>query len=77
MNKLVNELFEQARRLPASEREALADLLLDSLEPEADVETAWRDEAERRWRDHIANGETTHEAFATRDEARRLIKRSH
>jgi putative addiction module component (TIGR02574 family) len=46
------QLIDEALALPDSDRATLASLLLKSLESEAldsDVESAWAQEAERRW----------------------------
>ena len=47
------QLIDEALALPDSDRAALASLLLKSLESEeeldSDVESAWAQEAERRW----------------------------
>lgn len=46
----MNEIYEQARNLPAGERRALPERLLDALpeRPDGDVERAWNAEAARR-----------------------------
>ncbi len=50
MSTPVGDLFKQASALDEKDRATLAGLLLESLEPgiDEDVETAWRDEIERR-----------------------------
>jgi putative addiction module component (TIGR02574 family) len=50
MGELPNKLLEQALKLPAEERAALADSLLRSLEPpmDPDIDAAWRAEVARR-----------------------------
>ena len=50
MTETARKLYEQAMRLDPGERAALAGLLLESLEPEAEegVEPAWVTEVERR-----------------------------
>jgi putative addiction module component (TIGR02574 family) len=50
MTETARKLFEEAMRLHPEERAALAGLLLESLEPEAEegVEQAWVAEVERR-----------------------------
>jgi putative addiction module component (TIGR02574 family) len=50
MTETARKLFEEAMRLDPEERAALAGLLLESLEPEAEegVEQAWVAEVERR-----------------------------
>ncbi|HEX7149992.1 MAG TPA: addiction module protein [Thermoanaerobaculia bacterium] len=56
MTRAVEELYEQASRLPAEERAELAGLLLESIEDPADegVEEAWAAEIERRMADFRA-----------------------
>ena len=50
MSTLMRELFRQASELGEHDRATLAGLLLESLEHEVDenVESAWREEIERR-----------------------------
>ena len=50
MSTPVGELFRQASELDEHDRPTLAELLLESLEHEddADVESAWKEEIERR-----------------------------
>ena len=50
MSDAAEKLLDEALKLPDAERRALALLLLDSVGngPEAEVERAWLDEAERR-----------------------------
>lgn len=75
MNSQVKSLFEKARELTPSEREELAELLLDTLAPLPEIEEIWSAEAERRWNDHVASGEAAVDAFAAVDQARRQLKR--
>ena len=58
MSTPVGDLFEQASTLDERDRATLAGLLLESLEQEVDedVETAWRDEIERRLAELDADG---------------------
>ena len=46
-------MFRDAFELPEPDRATLAGLLIESLEPppDTDVEEAWAEEAERRWRE--------------------------
>ncbi len=47
------EIFQQARRLPALEKLRLAELLLADLDmPNPDIDAVWRDEAQRRWQSY-------------------------
>jgi putative addiction module component (TIGR02574 family) len=50
MTRAVEELYEQAARLPEADRAELAGLLLESIEvsPDEGVEEAWAAEIERR-----------------------------
>lgn len=54
----LRQLFREALELTDNDRATLAGLLIESLEspPDADVEKAWAEEAERRWRE-IESGE--------------------
>ena len=49
----LRQLFREALELTDSDRATLAGLLIESLEapPDADVESAWAEEAERRWQE--------------------------
>ena len=53
MARDLRKLFKEAFDLPESDRATLAGLLIESLEspPDPDVEEAWADVAERRWRE--------------------------
>ena len=67
-----SDLLAQALALPESDRAELADHLLTSLEPsgtDADAQSAWSDEIERR-RLALDRGETT--ASPWREAIRRL-----
>jgi Putative addiction module component len=50
----VDELFVQAMKLPAAEREELADRLFQSVLPEVPGEEISREEWEREWGEEIA-----------------------
>jgi putative addiction module component (TIGR02574 family) len=55
MSRAIEDLYEQASRLPAEDRAELAGLLLESIEePEEQVEEAWAAEIERRMVDFRA-----------------------
>ncbi len=47
----VQELQAEVLKLPSHERARLAELLISSLDEEGEIEAAWADEAERRYRD--------------------------
>ena len=49
----LRQLFREALELTDNDRATLAGLLIESLETETDpdVERAWAEEAERRWRE--------------------------
>jgi putative addiction module component (TIGR02574 family) len=49
----LRELFREALELTDNDRATLAGLLIESLETEIDpdVEAAWAEEAERRWKE--------------------------
>ena len=74
MNKPVAELFEQARKLSAEEREELAELLLASVEPFTAPDEALGKEADRRWQEHLRSGEDTLDGFEVLEEARQVLK---
>ena len=74
MTDQAKSLFEQARKLPASERQELAELLLDTLEPDAGAEIAWGREAHRRWDEHVASGDSSSDAFEAIEDAKRRLK---
>ena len=45
-----NELYQQANQLPPLEKLRLAELLLADLDtPDPEIDTIWRDEAQKRW----------------------------
>ncbi|HEY0142127.1 MAG TPA: addiction module protein [Thermoanaerobaculia bacterium] len=56
MTRAVEELYEQASRLPAEDRAELAGRLLESIEdpPDEGVEEAWAAEIERRMGEYRA-----------------------
>lgn len=53
MARDLRKMFRDAFELPEPDRATLAGLLIESLEPppDSDVEEAWAEEAERRWRE--------------------------
>jgi putative addiction module component (TIGR02574 family) len=53
MTTELRQLFREALELTDSDRATLAGLLIESLEgpSDPDVETAWAEEAERRWQE--------------------------
>ena len=53
MARDLREAFKELFDLPEKDRATLAGLLIESLEPppDPDVEEAWAEEAERRWRE--------------------------
>jgi putative addiction module component (TIGR02574 family) len=56
MTRVVEQLYEQASRLPEADRAELAGLLLESIEdpPDEGVEEAWAAEIERRMAEYRA-----------------------
>lgn len=49
------ELYQQANQLPAIEKLHLAELLLADLDtPDPEIDTIWRDEAQKRWQAYRA-----------------------
>ena len=50
MSRNVNEVFQEAARLPERDRATLAGLLIETLDPvsDSDVEAAWSEEIKRR-----------------------------
>ena len=75
MNKHVKALFDEARKLTAVEREELAEMLIESLEPDVSIDKAWGEEASRRWDEHTASGAATIDAFEAVDQVREALKR--
>ena len=73
MTDQTQSLFDQARQLSAAERQKLAEMLLDTLEPDPGVEAAWGQEAHRRWDDHVKSGEAGMDAFEALAGARRQL----
>ena len=75
MNARVKILFEEAGKLTANERQALARLLLESLAAQSPVDAAWGAEAERRWNEHAANGEPALDALEAVEKVRDQLNR--
>lgn len=74
MTAAVQNLLDQARKLDDDERRELVELLLHTLPPDVDAESAWGAEAHRRWQAHVASGEPAMDAFDAIDDARRRLK---
>ncbi len=77
MADLLEKIEQDALRLSNQERAFLADRLLGSLDGEEldDLDTAWLDEAERRYKEYKEGkrqGTTAQEVFA---EADRILKK--
>jgi putative addiction module component (TIGR02574 family) len=75
MNQHIKSLYDEAQKLTAVEREELAEMLLQSLEPAPGNEMAWAEEADRRWQSHMSTGGKAIDAFAAIDGVREHIKR--
>ena len=73
MTNQTKSLFEQARQLSATERQELAEMLLDTLEPDPSTEAAWGEEAHHRWDEHLASDGKTIDAFDAVEDARRQL----
>ena len=76
MNTQVKILFEEASKLRADDREALAKLLLASLQAADTLDAAWGAEAERRWNEHLGSGAATLDALEAVDNVRQVLRRS-
>ncbi|NOS88640.1 MAG: addiction module protein [Methylococcaceae bacterium] len=49
------DIYQQANQLPALEKLQLAELLLADLDaPDPEIDTIWRDEAQKRWQAYRA-----------------------
>jgi putative addiction module component (TIGR02574 family) len=48
MNQRIRSIFEEAQRLPPSEREELAELLLATIDADPEIEASWTREIEDR-----------------------------
>lgn len=74
MSELLMELSQRARALPAEERAALAELLLDSLAERAhpSVQAAWAQELKRRAAAYERGEVQSHSAEDVFAEARKL-----
>jgi putative addiction module component (TIGR02574 family) len=76
MNQRVKTLLDEARKLSPAEREELAELLLDTVEHGTGLESAWGEEAQRRWNEHVEKGGETSDAFEAIEDVRRRLKTS-
>ena len=74
MNQRIKTIFADAQKLSSAERDELAELLLATIDPDLEIETAWAVEANRRWDQHAQSGEPSRDAFAAVEEVRSLIK---
>ena len=75
MNQRVKTIFEQAQKLAPAEREELAELLLETVEPDLEFEKAWSEEVQSRWDEHVARGGKAVDAFEAIEDVRRQLKR--
>ncbi len=75
MQKSSQAILEQALKLPSNERAAVAEQLIQSLDPiqETDVEQAWQQEVQRRLTE-FENGEATTIPW---EEVQRRLKHGH
>ena len=55
MTMTLDDLEAEALQLPAHLRARLAETLISSLDEEAELEQVWADEAERRYRELVAD----------------------
>ena len=76
MNQDVKSIFEQAQSLSAGDREALAELLLATVDAGSEFDEAWSAEAARRWSEHIQSGATAADALEVIDEVCATLRRS-
>jgi hypothetical protein len=53
----IEELEAEALKLPKHQRARLAERLISSLDEDSEIEAAWEDEAERRYRRFLAGEE--------------------
>jgi Putative addiction module component len=79
MTSAVEKLLAEATKLSPIERHELAELLLaelplQSAEPDASFDAAWGQEAERRWQEHMSSGELTVDAFDAVETARKSLR---
>lgn len=68
MTSTAKKILDEALALPDEERRIVAELLMDSLVSQGEVDAAWRDEILRRV-EQVRRGEVELEAW---DEVRRL-----
>ena len=76
MNQRIKTIFADAQKLTPAEREELAELLIATIDSDAGIETAWAEEANRRWHEHAQSGEEPVDAFAAVSDVRRIIKKT-
>ena len=74
MNTRVKILFDEAGKLSPREREALADMLLSSIDDQSAIDEAWAVEAERRWIEFKASGVEAVDALEVLDGAKALLR---
>ena len=69
----IQEIESQALQLPPGERALLAQHLIASLDDENEIEQAWGDEVERRWKGLVSGEVTAIPVAEVLAEARRAI----
>ncbi len=74
MNTRVKILFDEAGKLSPDEREALAEMLLSSIDDQGVIDEAWAIEAERRWVEFKASGAQLIDALEALDTAKALLR---
>ena len=63
MNLRIKTIFEAAQKLPPAEREELVDLIMTTIEHDPEIDTAWQEQARRRWHAHQASGVPAEDAL--------------
>ncbi|MEQ1613854.1 MAG: addiction module protein [Hyphomicrobiaceae bacterium] len=66
--------LEAARKLGPEERAELAEMLFDTVEGGAEIDAAWREEANQRYEEHLQSGGAALDAFQAVEAARRLLR---
>lgn len=74
MNQDVKSIFEQAQSLSADDREALAELLLATVDAGSEFDEAWSAEAAHRWSEHVQSGAATIDPLQAIDEVRAALR---
>ncbi len=74
MTKEMQFALEAARKLGPEERAELAELLFDTIEGTAELDTAWRDEADQRYQHHLQSGHVALDAFDAVEVTRRQLR---